>query len=195
MKYRLLGSTGTSVGNLALGTMGFGTETSEENSFAVLDAFIEAGGNILDTADRYGDGASETTLGKWFAARPAGHVSSGHRRRAGWPARTGPTAPGPRAPRSARPDRYYNSEGIRRENRVVPGLDPPTPADSFRCTARAGSPLQHPGGVPEDRGSGEERGHRVEARQELPHAEREASAGNHDDQDRKPPGCPLPGRW
>lgn len=71
MKYRLLGSTGTSVGNLALGTMGLGTETSEENSFAVLDAFIEAGGNILDTADRYGDGASETTLGKWFAARPA----------------------------------------------------------------------------------------------------------------------------
>jgi aryl-alcohol dehydrogenase-like predicted oxidoreductase len=70
MKYRMLGSTGTSVATLALGTMGFGTESSEEDSFAVLDAFIEASGNILDTSDRYGDGASETTLGKWFANRP-----------------------------------------------------------------------------------------------------------------------------
>jgi aryl-alcohol dehydrogenase-like predicted oxidoreductase len=71
MKYRTLGNSGTSVATLALGTMGFGSESSEDDSFAVLDAFLEAGGKILDTSDRYGDGASEQTLGRWFATRPS----------------------------------------------------------------------------------------------------------------------------
>lgn len=71
MKYRILPGTGTSVSNLALGTMGFGTETEEKEAFAVLDAFIEAEGNLLDTANVYGGGASEELLGRWFASRPA----------------------------------------------------------------------------------------------------------------------------
>ncbi len=71
MKYRNLPGTGTSVSNLALGTMGFGTETSDIEAFAILDKFIEVDGNLVDTANVYGGGASEDLLGKWFAIRPA----------------------------------------------------------------------------------------------------------------------------
>jgi len=71
MKYRTLAGTGTSVSNLALGTMGFGTETEEADAFAILDHFIEADGNLIDTANVYGAGASEELLGRWFASRPA----------------------------------------------------------------------------------------------------------------------------
>jgi aryl-alcohol dehydrogenase-like predicted oxidoreductase len=70
MKYRKLGNSGLSVSNLILGTMGFGTETPEEEAFAILDAFLEAGGNMIDTADVYGGGASEELLGRWRASRP-----------------------------------------------------------------------------------------------------------------------------
>jgi aryl-alcohol dehydrogenase-like predicted oxidoreductase len=71
MKYRTLADTGTVVSNLALGTMGFGTETDEAEAFAILDRFVEAGGNFVDTANVYGAGASEELLGRWFASRPA----------------------------------------------------------------------------------------------------------------------------
>ena len=70
MKYRSLGGTGTTVASLALGTMGFGTETPGDEALAVIDAYVEAGGNTLDTSDIYGAGASEATLGRWFASRP-----------------------------------------------------------------------------------------------------------------------------
>jgi len=70
MKYRKLGNSGLSVSSLILGTMGFGTETPEEEAFAILDAFLEAGGNMIDTADVYGGGASEELLGRWRASRP-----------------------------------------------------------------------------------------------------------------------------
>ncbi|MEX3021666.1 aldo/keto reductase [Kluyvera sp. STS39-E] len=70
MKYRKLGNSGLSVSNLTLGTMGFGTETPEDEAFAILDAFLDAGGNMIDTADVYGGGTSETLLGRWRANRP-----------------------------------------------------------------------------------------------------------------------------
>ena len=70
MKYRTLPATGISVSNLALGTMGFGTETEEAEAFAILDRFIEADGNLIDTANVYGAGASEELLGRWYASRP-----------------------------------------------------------------------------------------------------------------------------
>ncbi|WP_044423242.1 aldo/keto reductase [Pseudomonas syringae group genomosp. 3] len=69
MKYRKLGKSGLSVSNLTLGTMGFGSETSEKDSFAILDAFIDAGGKMIDTADVYGGGASEELLGRWLSKR------------------------------------------------------------------------------------------------------------------------------
>ncbi|MDB5507357.1 MAG: aldo/keto reductase [Devosia sp.] len=71
MQYRKLGNSGVSVSNLALGTMGFGSETPESEAFAIIDAYLEAGGNMLDTADVYGGGASEELLGRWRASRPA----------------------------------------------------------------------------------------------------------------------------
>lgn len=70
MHYRRLGNTGLSVSSLTLGTMGFGTETPEAEAFAMIDAFLEAGGTMLDTADVYGGGASEALLGRWRASRP-----------------------------------------------------------------------------------------------------------------------------
>jgi aryl-alcohol dehydrogenase-like predicted oxidoreductase len=71
MKYRKLGNTGTSVSNLALGAMDFGTKTDDTEAFAILDRFIGAGGNLIDTANVYGGGESEKLLGRWFADRPA----------------------------------------------------------------------------------------------------------------------------
>jgi aryl-alcohol dehydrogenase-like predicted oxidoreductase len=71
MRYRTLPGTGISVSNLALGTMGFGTETYEPDAFAILDRFIEADGNLVDTSNVYGGGASEELIGRWFAGRPA----------------------------------------------------------------------------------------------------------------------------
>lgn len=70
MHYRTLPGAGISVSNLALGTMGFGTETDEAEAFTILDRFVELNGNFIDTANVYGAGASEEVLGRWFAERP-----------------------------------------------------------------------------------------------------------------------------
>jgi aryl-alcohol dehydrogenase-like predicted oxidoreductase len=70
MKYRTMPGTGTSVSNIALGTMGFGTETDEKDAFAILDRFVEKDGNLVDTSNVYGGGQSEEILGRWFADRP-----------------------------------------------------------------------------------------------------------------------------
>lgn len=70
MEHRRLGSTGTLVSSLALGTMTFGEETPEAEAHAILDRYVEAGGNVVDTADVYGpDGASECIIGSWLADR------------------------------------------------------------------------------------------------------------------------------
>lgn len=68
MEYRTLGSSGTAVSNLALGTMTFGAESDEGVAHAQLDRFLEAGGTMVDTADVYGDGASEEIIGRWLAS-------------------------------------------------------------------------------------------------------------------------------
>ena len=77
MEYRKLGRTGLFVSELCLGTMQFGWTAEESTSFAVMDAFVEAGGTFLDTADIYttwaGDasygGKTEEIMGRWLAAR------------------------------------------------------------------------------------------------------------------------------
>ena len=71
MEYRTLGRTGCSVSTLCLGTMTFGKETDEPEAHAQLDAFFEAGGNLVDTADVYNAGVSEEMIGRWLADRPA----------------------------------------------------------------------------------------------------------------------------
>src|SRR5271163_2969282 len=50
--------------------MYFGSETPEAGAFAILDTFVEAGGNLIDTANVYVGGVSEEIIGRWFAARP-----------------------------------------------------------------------------------------------------------------------------
>jgi aryl-alcohol dehydrogenase-like predicted oxidoreductase len=67
MDYRTLGRSGCAVSTLTLGTMTFGQETDEAGSHAQLDAFLEAGGNLVDTADVYTAGTSEEIIGRWLA--------------------------------------------------------------------------------------------------------------------------------
>ncbi len=71
MKYTQLGRTGLKVSRLCLGTMNFGPQTSEEDSFAVMDRALEHGINFFDTADVYGwkkgEGVTEQIIGRWFA--------------------------------------------------------------------------------------------------------------------------------
>ena len=65
-----MGSSGVSVSALALGTMTFGAESPAEESLAMLDTYVEAGGNVIDTADVYADGVSEEIVGEWLRSRP-----------------------------------------------------------------------------------------------------------------------------
>ena len=79
-----LGSTGLSVSEIALGTWRFGrrlvdgeerydaegvVETGEERAYELLDAYADAGGNFIDTADKYGDGRAERWIGNWLEDR------------------------------------------------------------------------------------------------------------------------------
>jgi aryl-alcohol dehydrogenase-like predicted oxidoreductase len=70
---RTLGETELHVSTLCLGGNVFGWTADEQESFAVLDAFMDAGGNIIDTADAYSawisghtGGESETIIGRWL---------------------------------------------------------------------------------------------------------------------------------
>ncbi len=72
MRYRNLGHSGTVVSVQALGTMTFGHEADEPSSHAIIDAYLAAGGNFVDTADRYSMGVSEEIIGRWLKAHPSG---------------------------------------------------------------------------------------------------------------------------
>ena len=74
MEMRALGRSGLHVSPLMLGGNVFGWTADEAMSFRILDRFVDAGGNFIDTADVYSrwadghtGGESETILGKWFA--------------------------------------------------------------------------------------------------------------------------------
>ncbi len=70
--YRTLGRSGLVVSPLALGTMTFGTArwgVGDEPARAIFDAYIEAGGNFIDTADVYAGGRSEAMLGEFIETR------------------------------------------------------------------------------------------------------------------------------
>ena len=82
MKYTHLGRTGLVVSRLCLGTMNFGPETSEAESFRIMDRAFEHGLNFFDTANAYGQifwgkpaspsaqvgkGVTEQIIGRWFA--------------------------------------------------------------------------------------------------------------------------------
>ncbi len=71
MEYRHLGRSGVKVSRLCLGTMNFGPQTSEQDSFALMDRAVELGINLFDTANVYGwklgEGWTEQIIGRWFA--------------------------------------------------------------------------------------------------------------------------------
>ncbi|MFI1285981.1 aldo/keto reductase [Streptomyces sp. NPDC020858] len=71
MKYTQLGRTGLKVSRLVLGTMNFGPQTGEPESHAIMDSALDAGINLLDTANVYGwgenKGRTEEIIGTWFA--------------------------------------------------------------------------------------------------------------------------------
>jgi aryl-alcohol dehydrogenase-like predicted oxidoreductase len=71
MQYRTLGRTGVRVSALALGAMNFGPigRTTQEEATAIVDAALDAGINLIDTADVYGAGESEEMVGKAVAGR------------------------------------------------------------------------------------------------------------------------------
>lgn len=66
MDTRFMGKTGLKVSDLCLGAMTFGRETTEPDSHAIMDRFVEAGGNFIDTADVYSQGISEEVVGRWL---------------------------------------------------------------------------------------------------------------------------------
>jgi aryl-alcohol dehydrogenase-like predicted oxidoreductase len=76
MRYKLVGRSGLRVSELCLGTMTFGEDwgwgANKDESRRMFDAFAEAGGNFLDTADGYTNGTSERMLGE-FIASDRGH--------------------------------------------------------------------------------------------------------------------------
>jgi aryl-alcohol dehydrogenase-like predicted oxidoreductase len=71
MQYTRLGRSGLKVSRLCLGTMNFGPQTSEADSFAIMDKALDLGINFFDTANRYGGrvgiGATEQIIGRWLA--------------------------------------------------------------------------------------------------------------------------------
>jgi aryl-alcohol dehydrogenase-like predicted oxidoreductase len=73
MRYKLLGRSGLRVSELCLGTMTFGEDwgwgASKEECKKIFDAFIEVGGNFIDTANHYTNGTSETFLGELMGDR------------------------------------------------------------------------------------------------------------------------------
>jgi aryl-alcohol dehydrogenase-like predicted oxidoreductase len=72
MQYKLFGKSGLRVSELALGTMTFGEEwgwgSSKSDSKKVFDVFAKAGGNFIDTANRYTEGTSEKYVGEFIAS-------------------------------------------------------------------------------------------------------------------------------
>jgi len=69
MDYRLFGRTGLKVAPLALGTDNFANPTPREECFAMLDAAVDAGINLIDTSNSYAKGEAERIIGAWLAAR------------------------------------------------------------------------------------------------------------------------------
>ena len=69
MQYRKLGNSGAVVSAYCLGTMTFGAESDEATSFKLMDDYVAAGGNFIDTANVYSAGVSEEIVGKWLKGK------------------------------------------------------------------------------------------------------------------------------
>jgi aryl-alcohol dehydrogenase-like predicted oxidoreductase len=74
MKYRILGSSGLHVSTISLGTMTFGGDQAVrgvtlDQARAIVDAALDSGINLVDTADAYSDGESERIVGEVIHSR------------------------------------------------------------------------------------------------------------------------------
>ena len=72
MEQRPLGNSGLAVSRIGLGTMTWGRDTDADDAGRQLKSFLDAGGTLLDTADRYADGDSERIIGRLLAPRGGG---------------------------------------------------------------------------------------------------------------------------
>lgn len=70
MDYRKLGNSGAVVSAYCLGTMTFGSESDEATAFRLMDDYVAAGGNFIDTANVYSAGVSEEIVGRWLKSKP-----------------------------------------------------------------------------------------------------------------------------
>ena len=72
MKYHLLGKSGLRVSELCLGTMTFGEEwgwgASKDECRKIFDTYVNAGGNFIDTANKYTEGTSEKYIGEFISS-------------------------------------------------------------------------------------------------------------------------------
>ena len=88
MQYTNLGRTGLQVSRLCLGTMNFGPQTTEEDSFAIMDKALELGINFFDTANVYGwkKGEGLTEQNRWTLVRTRRRTAreSRHRHQSLW---------------------------------------------------------------------------------------------------------------
>src|SRR5690349_5122983 len=73
MDYRFLGRTGVRVSPLCVGAMNFGESTPEGEAQRIMARALDAGVNLLDTADYYNDGESERVVGRFIAASGRRH--------------------------------------------------------------------------------------------------------------------------
>lgn len=69
METRVCGDPALELSVFGLGTMTFGAESDQETSHRILDAYYEAGGRFVDTADVYSRGSSEEIVGRWIVSR------------------------------------------------------------------------------------------------------------------------------
>jgi aryl-alcohol dehydrogenase-like predicted oxidoreductase len=74
MELRLLGRTGVKVSSLCLGTMTFGNEADEPAARAIVERYLEVGGNFIDTADVYQRGVAEEITGRALGSRRPGVI-------------------------------------------------------------------------------------------------------------------------
>jgi aryl-alcohol dehydrogenase-like predicted oxidoreductase len=74
VRLKKLGRTGALVSELCLGTMTFGWQVDEPTSHRMLDQFVGAGGNFLDSSNVYSSGKSEETIGKWLAGHDRSRI-------------------------------------------------------------------------------------------------------------------------
>jgi len=64
-----LGGTGIQTGRIGLGCVTFGREIDHDAAFAIMDYAVENGITLFDTAESYGDGASDRIVGRWLCSR------------------------------------------------------------------------------------------------------------------------------